>query len=90
MTWTNNGPDTTQSGLHYCNSSRRLQLRSMRTGAGPAENFNTASTLVQTAPMTLDQYGNYARWDTSEAGVVAWPVAVDPVRFPCSGLRSRT
>lgn len=70
VTWTNNGPDTTQSGLHYCNSSRRLQLRSMRTGAGPAENFNTASTLVQTAPMTLDQYGNYARWDAS-AGVVA-------------------
>jgi len=67
LIWSCAGPS--QSGLFYCNSSNRLQLRSMRTGSPPVEDFTTATTLVETAPMTQDEFGNYARWDPS-SGVV--------------------
>jgi phage tail-like protein len=71
ITWVNQGADTSQIGLFYCNSGQRLQLRSMRTNAPPKEDFAAATTLVQTAPMTFDTYGNYARWDAPAAMVVA-------------------
>jgi phage tail-like protein len=69
VTWTYSGPS--QAGLFYCSKNNRLQLRSMRTGSPPVENFNTATTLVQTTPMTLDTFGNYARWDSSSGLVMA-------------------
>ncbi len=71
ITWLNQGPDTSQTGLYYCNDSRRLQLRSMRTDPAPAEDFNTATAMLATVPMTLDQFGNYARWDTTGGMIVA-------------------
>ena len=67
--WSCAGP--TQSGLFYCSGNNTLQLRSMRTGSAPVEDFNTAFGLVETTPMTLDQYGNYARWDMSSGLVMA-------------------
>ncbi len=71
VTWLNRGADISQVGLFYCNSSRRLQLRSMRTNSPPAEDFAAATNLVQTVPMTLDTFGNYARWDAPAGLVVA-------------------
>ncbi|MGH9563901.1 MAG: hypothetical protein ACRD3S_20805, partial [Terracidiphilus sp.] len=69
VTWSCAGP--TQTGLFYCDQSNRLQLRSMRTGAPPAEDFSTATSMVSVVPMTLDQFGNYARWDTTSSMVMA-------------------
>lgn len=69
VTWSCAGP--TQAGLFYCSQSNRLQLRSVRTGAPLAEDFNSATNMVGVAPMTLDQYGNYARWDASNGMVMA-------------------
>ncbi len=69
VTWICMGP--TQTGLYYCSDSNRLQLRSMRTGSPPVEDFTIATNLVETAPMTLDQYGNYARWVASSGLVMA-------------------
>jgi phage tail-like protein len=69
VTWSCAGP--TQAGLFYCSQSNRLQLRSVRTGAPPAEDFTTATNMVAAVPMTLDQYGNYARWDASSGMVMA-------------------
>jgi len=80
VTWSCAGP--TQSGLFYCSESNRLQLRSVRTGAPPAENFATATNMVDAVPMALDQYGNYARWDASSGMVMAGgsgPGAADTV-----------
>ncbi len=67
--WSCAGPS--QDGLFYCNKSNRLQLRSVRSGGPPPEDFATATTLVDLPPMTLDQFGTYARWDTSSGHVVA-------------------
>jgi phage tail-like protein len=69
VTWSCAGP--TQAGLFYCSQSNRLQLRSVRTGAPPIEDFPTATNMVAAVPMTLDQYGNYARWDPSSGMVMA-------------------
>ena len=69
VTWSCAGP--TQAGLFYCSKSNRLQLRSMRTGAPPAEDFTTATSMVGVVPMTLDQFGNYARWDAASSMVMA-------------------
>jgi phage tail-like protein len=69
VTWSCTGP--TQAGLFYCTETNRLQLRSMRTGAPPAEDFDTATGMVGSAPITLDQFGNYARWDASTGLVMA-------------------
>jgi phage tail-like protein len=69
VTWSCAGP--TQAGLFYCSQSNRLQLRSVRTGPPPVEDFNTATSMVGVVPMTLDQYGNYARWDASSGMVMA-------------------
>jgi phage tail-like protein len=71
VTWQNLGADTSQAGLFYCNSSQRLQLRSMRTNSPPVEDFAVATALVSTVPMTLDTFGNYARWDAPAGLVVA-------------------
>jgi phage tail-like protein len=71
VTWQNQGSDTAQIGLFYCNSTQRLQLRSMRTNSPPLEDFAAATTLVETVPMTLDTFGNYARWDAPAGMVVA-------------------
>lgn len=71
ITWVNGGSDASQAGLSYCNGSRRLQLRSQRTGAAPQEDFAIATTLLNTVPMTLDVYGNHARWDAANNAVVA-------------------
>jgi phage tail-like protein len=69
--WINQGPDTQQQGLFYCSQSSRLQLRSMRTGAPPAEDFNTATRLVELVPMTQDEFCGYARWDAPSGLVLA-------------------
>lgn len=61
------GSDT----LYFCTKTQRLQLRSVRTGNPPAENFTTASTMVETTPMAEDAFGNYARWDATALHVVA-------------------
>ena len=69
VTWICCGP--AQTGLFYCSKNNRLQLRSMRTGGPFTEDFNTATTMVETALMALDQFGTYARWDPSSGHVVA-------------------
>lgn len=58
-------------GLFYCTDSNRLQLRSLRQGSPPVEDFAAASKMVETTPMTRDQFGNYARWDLGSGHVVA-------------------
>ncbi len=57
--------------LYYCTKTNRLQLLSMRLGNPPLEDLAAASNLVETAPMTRDTFGNYARWDAIGAQVVA-------------------
>ncbi len=69
VTWSCAGP--TQAGLFYCSKDNRLQLRSVRTGSPPVEDFTTATNMVNVVPMTLDQFGNYARWDASSGMVMA-------------------
>ena len=69
VTWRCAGPS--QAGLFYCSQTNRLQLRSVRTGNPPVEDFTTATNLVESAPMTLDQFGNYARWDKFKGLVMA-------------------
>ena len=69
VTWRCAGPS--QAGLFYCSQTNRLQLRSVRTGNPPVEDFTTATNLVASAPMTLDQFGNYARWDKFKGLVMA-------------------
>jgi phage tail-like protein len=69
VTWRCAGPSP--AGLFYCSKSNRLQLRSLRTGAPPPEDFSTATSMVDVTPMTLDQFGNYARWDASSGMVMA-------------------
>ncbi len=61
------GSDT----LYYCTQNGRLQLRSRRTGNPPVEDFSAASALVETAPMSRDAFGNYARWDSTANNVAA-------------------
>jgi phage tail-like protein len=60
-----------QSGLFYCDTNSTLQLRSVRAGTPFLESFNQAAALVNVAPMTMDQFGNYARWDSSTGLVMA-------------------
>jgi len=69
VTWSCAGP--TQAGLFYCSNNNRLQLRSVRTGPAPKEDFNIATNMVGVVTMTLDQFGNYARWDASSGMVMA-------------------
>jgi len=69
VTWSCTGPS--QAGLFYCSQTNRLQLRSIRTGSPPVEDFSTATSMVGLTPMTLDQFGNYARWDASSGLVMA-------------------
>jgi phage tail-like protein len=69
VTWICTGPS--QAGLFYCNQTNRLQLRSMRTGSPPTEDFNTATSMVEAVPIALDTFGNYARWDRSSGLIVA-------------------
>jgi len=69
VTWSCAGPS--QAGLFHCSKNNTLQLRSMRTGGPPPETFSRAAALVELTPMTLDQYGNYARWDASSGLVMA-------------------
>jgi phage tail-like protein len=57
--------------LYYCPGKHRLQLRSVRGGAPPAEDFAKATALVETAPMARDGLGNYARWDAASHQVMA-------------------
>ena len=59
------------ANLYYCTNSNTLQLLSMRLGNAPAEDFAAASALVETPPMTMDAYGNYARWDGVASQVMA-------------------
>jgi phage tail-like protein len=70
LVWTCQGPSE-QASLFYCNKRRRLQLRSLRTGNPPSEDFNQASNLLNVTPMARDQFGNYARWDAANGQVVA-------------------
>ena len=69
LLWRFAGPS--QQGLFYCSSNNTLQLRSVRSGNPFTEDFNIATRLVNTPPMTLDQYGNYARWDAPSGLVMA-------------------
>ena len=69
LTWLCCGPQ--QSGLFYCSSNNTLQLRSVRAGTPFLENFSQATSLVATTPMTMDQYGNYARWVQTSGVVMA-------------------
>ena len=69
VTWRCAGPSS--AGLFYCNKTNRLQLRSRRTGNPPPEDFGTAAKMVDRTPMTLDEFGNYARWDASSGMVMA-------------------
>jgi len=69
VTWSCAGPS--QAGLFFCGRTNRLELRSTRTDKAPAEDFNAATALVDTTPMTLDIYGNYARWDATSGLVMA-------------------
>ena len=59
------------NALYYCTKTKRLQLLSMRLGNPPAEDFSAAGTLVETAPMTRDAFGNYARWDSASGQILA-------------------
>jgi len=63
VTWTCAGPSP--AGLGYCSQNNRLELRSVRGGTAPVEDFNAATALIAAVPMALDQYGTYARWDQS-------------------------
>lgn len=69
VTWTTAGPS--QAGLFYCSQKNRLELRSVRTDKPFTEDFPTATRLVDTTPMTLDSFGNYARWDVPSSTVMA-------------------
>jgi phage tail-like protein len=69
VSWNCAGPS--QAGLFYSNSNSRLQLRSMRTGNPPVENFSIATNMVEAVPMALDPFDTYARWDLSSGHVVA-------------------
>jgi phage tail-like protein len=71
LVWINKGSDTQQGNLSYCNTTNRLQLRSMRTGPAPVEVPLTAMAMVEAVPITQDEFGNYARWDASSGVVVA-------------------
>lgn len=69
VTWSCAGP--TQAGLFYCSKNNTLQLRSVRTGNPPVEDFSIATQMLGVPPMTLDQFGNYARWDAPSGLVMA-------------------
>ena len=77
------GSDT----LYYCATSGTLQLRSRRTGNPPVEDFTTAAALVETAPMSKDAYGNYARWDSASDQIVAGGSGAEevPIYTPPAG-----
>lgn len=64
-------PPDGSATLYYCSSKKRLQLRSVRTGNPPQENFAQASSLVEAVPMARDTFGNYARWDAASGQVLA-------------------
>jgi len=64
-------PPGDSGNLYYCKKTKRLQLRSVRSGGPIAEDFAIASRVVGTSPMTRDTFGNYARWDSSVGHVVA-------------------
>lgn len=64
-------PPSGSDSLYYCAGGKRLQLRSVRQGNPPAKDFVTASTMVETTPMTRDTLGNYARWDAVSRQVLA-------------------
>ena len=69
VAWSCAGPN--QDGLFYCSGNNTLQLRSVRSGNPPLEDFTTAVKMLAVTPMTLDQYGNYARGDASSGLVMA-------------------
>jgi phage tail-like protein len=64
-------PPAGSPDLSYCTGTKRLQLRSARTGPPLAEIFATAAALVEAAPMARDAFGTYARWDPGSGHVVA-------------------
>lgn len=62
---------TGSDSLYYCTKNNRLQLRSVSRAKQPVEDFTIAKGKVEASPMTLDQFGNDARWDQSSGHVVA-------------------
>jgi phage tail-like protein len=64
-------PAEGSSEFSFCRETKCLALRSQRTGAPLAEDFATASALVEVPPMTRDAFDTYARWDQSSGKVVA-------------------
>jgi phage tail-like protein len=64
-------PPGGSDSLYFCPDKQRLRLRSRRTGDPPVEDFAAASALVETAPMTRDSFGTYARWDAASSKVLA-------------------
>lgn len=77
------GSDT----LYYCAGSNCLQLRSVRLGAPPVEDFTAAAALVETCPMARDGFGTYARWDPASHTVLAGGVGAGevPIYTPPAG-----
>lgn len=71
LMWQCAGPS--EDGLYFCGTNKTLQLASVfaLSGAVPNEDFNQANILVDTAPMTFDQFGNYARWDSASGMAMA-------------------
>lgn len=77
------GSDT----LYFCSGSNRLRLRSSRDGGPPRESASAAKALVETAPMSRDSFGNYARWDATSSRVLAGGSATGevPIYTPPAG-----
>jgi len=71
LMWRCAGPS--QDGLAFCTANNTLQLASVFALSGTVanEDFNQANVLIDAAPMTLDVFGNYARWDASSGMVMA-------------------
>jgi phage tail-like protein len=69
--WLPADSSSAQTGLFYCSKNNRLQLLSQRSGGPPQETYAIASVLVNTSPAARDQFGNYARWDSSSGHVMA-------------------
>ncbi len=75
------------ANLYYCAKTRSLQLLSARLGNPPAENFDTAASLVEAVPMARDAFGNYARWHAASGQIFAG--GSGPGKWPSTARRPR-
>src|ERR671938_124174 len=58
-------------GLSYCESRKRLHLRSTPDTPPAKEDFVFAGNLLNAVPFARDPYGTYARWDPGSGHVMA-------------------